>query len=220
MFNLPKPDVSDSMLKVTLTKFRCLSFYFTGILFSYDRLNLQHFLHQVFLSAFCSLLFPYSISYNAIPQENLFLLSLLTVTCKYVFSKQPHSAGSQSCFPQEKKKATSWLCFLLFHLLCSHGCSRQISLLLSHSNAEFWKTTSILPHCLYQKDFINLLLEMLLADDTSNFGCFGVVSNLDKCQSKKKTKQTLTQVWHHLFYNLQCKPVFPLSGSRTEQSQQ
>lgn len=64
------------------------------------------------------------------------------------------------------------------------------------------------------KDFINLLLEMLPAVDTSNFGCFGVVCNLAKYQSKGKSKQTLTQVWHHLFYNLQCKPVFPLSGSR------
>lgn len=105
MLNLPKPDVSDPMSKVTLTKFRSLSFnYFTGISLSYNRdWNFNTSCTRYFFFPF-----SYSISYNDIPQVNLSLLStLLTITCKLLSLNSPIQLSPRAAFHRRKQTHSS-----------------------------------------------------------------------------------------------------------------
>lgn len=173
MFNLPKLDVTGPMLKVTLTMLGLFSFYYlTGILLSsYTRgwtFNTP-FTRYVSFCSFLSLLFSCSISYIAIPQVNLSLLSFLLSTFNSdlqvcFFYAAPFSFLPEMLSMWERKHVALlfFLIFLLFHL-SSHGHSRQIPLLFYHPSAEFWKTAS-LPPPLQEKagfsssGFTNLLL--------------------------------------------------------------
>lgn len=57
-------------------------------------------------------------------------------------------------------------------------------------------------------NFISSLLEMLLAESTSNMGHCHMLCNLDK--GERITN--LTQVWQHVLCNMQCKTPFQWSA--------